>query len=222
MSSDQPADPTRARDASPGLELVQARLDAVLARIRLLRVSAGLARIAWQAAVAAVALYALDRWLALPRGVRIALLVLFAALLVRALLRRVARPLFPRAGPAGRGAAGRARAAGVRRATGLGAAVARRAGGLAGAQGGGRGGGGLRAAGPARSSGRAGRRCSKPGARAARPSCSWSWCCSRTRNSPSSPAAGRCTTTPLAARGAARVEAAGAPARRTSWRRTAR
>src|SRR5690349_10191422 len=94
MNPDPAAEPTREREASPGLEVVQSRLDAVLARIRLLRVTAGLARIAWQAAVAVGALYALDRWLALPRGVRAALLLLFAALLVRALLRRVARPLF--------------------------------------------------------------------------------------------------------------------------------
>src|SRR5262245_31450189 len=90
-----PARPTdRPRTTAPALAVVHARLDAVLARIRLLRVSAGLARVVWQAAAVAVLLYALDRWLVLPRGVRGALLVLAGVLGAQLLARRVLRPLF--------------------------------------------------------------------------------------------------------------------------------
>jgi hypothetical protein len=84
---------TTPREAAPGLEQVQRKLDAVLARIRLLRVTAGLARLAWQLLLALVVLYALDRSLALPLGVRAALLLLLAVLLAREVWRRVARPL---------------------------------------------------------------------------------------------------------------------------------
>lgn len=79
---------------SPALAEVHARLDAVLARIRLLRVTAGLARLGWQACAAAAALYALDRGLDLPRAVRGALLLVLAVLAARELVRRVGRPLF--------------------------------------------------------------------------------------------------------------------------------
>ncbi len=92
MSTDVP--PAAPRPPAPGLATVHARLDAVLGRIRLLRVSAGLARLAWAGCVALAALYALDRWLDLPRAVRAALLLLLTALAARELLRRVARPLF--------------------------------------------------------------------------------------------------------------------------------
>ena len=86
--------PEPPRPPAPGLAVVHARLDAVLARIRLLRVSAGLARLVWQAAAALVLLYLLDRWLALPLGVRGALLAVLGVLTLRLLLRRVLRPLF--------------------------------------------------------------------------------------------------------------------------------
>jgi len=86
--------PVPTRPPAPGLAVVHARLDAVLARIRLLRVSAGLARVVWLTAAAAVLLYGLDRWLVLPRGVRGALLLLVAVLGARLLARRVLRPLF--------------------------------------------------------------------------------------------------------------------------------
>ncbi len=89
-----PAETRAAPVPAPGLAVVHARLDAVLARIRLLRVTAGLARLLWQGAAALVLSYAADRWLALPRGVRAALLAALAVLAVRLLVRRVGRPLF--------------------------------------------------------------------------------------------------------------------------------
>lgn len=72
---------------------VRRRLDEVVARIRLLRTSAGLARLLSLLCLALVVLYAGDRLLELPRAVRAVVGLVLAAAFVRQAWRRVGRPL---------------------------------------------------------------------------------------------------------------------------------
>ncbi|MGQ0551738.1 MAG: hypothetical protein ACT4PU_00795 [Planctomycetota bacterium] len=78
---------------APSHTLLTRRLDQVRGRIRLLRSTAGLCRVAARLAATLATLYLADRWLNLPVPVRGALLVLVALLLLRELWRHLGRPL---------------------------------------------------------------------------------------------------------------------------------
>jgi hypothetical protein len=88
-----PAGPAPAVE-DPAAEPLRRRLDEVRARIRLLRVTAGLGRLVTCAVAALVLAYVLDRWLVLPLGVRGLFLAVGAVLLLRLVALRLFRPLF--------------------------------------------------------------------------------------------------------------------------------
>jgi len=77
-----------------GMDVLQRRLDQVLARVRVLRVGHGLARLVGLLVFAVIAAYVADRWLGLPVAVRAAVLVAAAVLLGRQAWLRIGRPLF--------------------------------------------------------------------------------------------------------------------------------
>lgn len=77
-----------------GMDALHHRLDQVRARVRLLRATAGLARLTLLSTFALVLLYTADRWLVLPLAVRALLLAVVAVLGAREIVRRIGRPLF--------------------------------------------------------------------------------------------------------------------------------
>jgi len=77
-----------------GMDSLHLRLDQVRGRVRLLRATAGVARLVLLSVFVLVLLYTADRWLVLPLVVRGLLLFTLAVLGVREIARRVGRPLF--------------------------------------------------------------------------------------------------------------------------------
>ncbi len=93
---DRPTTPGRpvAVPGGRGMDELHRRLDQVLARVRMLRLGHGLARLVGLLVLAVIAAYVADRWLSLPMPVRAAVLVAAAVLLGRQAWLRLGRPLF--------------------------------------------------------------------------------------------------------------------------------
>lgn len=86
-----PLPPNTPRQVGP--PSVRRRLDEVVRRIRWLRILAGVGRVASLTVLALVAVYSVDRLLALPLGARAVVLLVTGGLLLRELWRRVLSPL---------------------------------------------------------------------------------------------------------------------------------
>jgi hypothetical protein len=92
---------TPQRTSAPGgrgMDALHLRLDQVRGRVRLLRATAGGARLVLLSVFVLVLLYMADRWLVLPLAVRGLLLFAVAVMGVREIHRRIGRPLFGGAG----------------------------------------------------------------------------------------------------------------------------
>ncbi|MHC4845343.1 MAG: hypothetical protein ACYTCU_04185 [Planctomycetota bacterium] len=103
MSDTTTTMPTAAPGATPeratapggrGMESLHLRLDQVRGRVRLLRATAGAARLVMLSVFVLALLYTADRWLVLPLAVRGLILFAVAVLGVREIHRRIGRPLF--------------------------------------------------------------------------------------------------------------------------------